>query len=70
MSRTGTWKLERIYDWWGIRFTSREPGPIYHLWGTPAMLRGEQAPYRIHFIVGDPDMGEALVFQRTLAKHS
>lgn len=67
MSRTGTWKVEQIYDWWGVHFTSREPGPVYYSWGTSAMLRGEHPSYLIHFIVGDPDMGEALVFRRVSA---
>jgi hypothetical protein len=28
------------------------------------MVRGERPPYLVHFIVGDPDSGDALVFKR------
>jgi hypothetical protein len=65
-SVSGTWRIEQDDEngWWTIRFHLLEiegqPGDF----GTPAHLRGDRSPRLVHFTIGDPDMGQALAFQK------
>jgi len=57
----GTWKLKQHGDkaWWELSLDLRDQG------GRIVQLRGERPPYSIHFTLGDPDEGDAMVFLRT-----
>jgi hypothetical protein len=61
---TGTWSLRQHQEWWSVQLhiTSRNGQPTSY--GMPAMLRHEQPPYLVHLTIGDPDLGNALAFER------
>ena len=77
----GKWKIcdfgPRGHRSWGLLLEFSSTGGIkstqservktsLHEFGGP-MLRHERAPYRLHFVVGDPDDGEALEFRKVAA---
>lgn len=69
-SGRGTWTIEKHQEWWalGVGFTNTEnfasltnkPEGL----GAEMMLVGEKPPYKIHLIVGDPDAGKGMQFER------
>lgn len=60
----GTWSPEHHRDWWSLRLLSESVDGKKDEFGGEAMLRGEKPPYLVHFIIGDPDSGEGLVFEK------
>jgi hypothetical protein len=64
-SGRGSWSISRQQDWWGIDIHLREingrPVNLY----TYFHLRNEKPPYLIHVTLGDPDSGDAHVFERS-----
>jgi hypothetical protein len=62
-SGEGSWKIESNGDGWARRWGIA-------LWFTNGavdnrmMLRGEKPPYMLHLMVGDPDSGEGLEFEK------
>lgn len=62
---SGTWRIRKHQEWWAVEMETRKlNGRKFGLW-SEAMLRDQRAPYRIHFIIGDPDTGEALVLKKS-----
>src|SRR5437867_4158599 len=60
----GTWKLCQIHEWWSLVLRTQRIDGLAVDWGSEAMLRGEDVPYLIHFIIGDPDSGRGLALER------
>jgi hypothetical protein len=63
-SAAGTWEIAKHQEWWEVRFRCRTINGTATDYGVGAMLRGESAPYVLHFVVGDPDSGEGLALIR------
>ncbi|RZJ56570.1 MAG: hypothetical protein EOO55_04930 [Hymenobacter sp.] len=64
----GCWSLVKHQEWWAISFTVKSVRVADGRWnqkdfGAEAMLVGQEAPYRLHFTVGDPDAGKAIQFE-------
>jgi hypothetical protein len=69
-SGRGTWSIQKHQEWWALsvgftdttQFASltNKPGGL----GTEMMLVGEKSPYKIHLIVGDPDAGRGMEFEK------
>jgi hypothetical protein len=61
-SWTGTWSTWKrpSRDWWELSLVLSDPGGF----GTSVELIGQQAPYRIALVVGDPDSGREMQFER------
>ena len=69
-SGRGTWTVQKHQQWWGLsagfpdttQFSSlsNRPGGM----STEMMLVGQNPPYKIHLIVGDPDDGRGMEFER------
>jgi hypothetical protein len=61
----GTWELTPQQQRWAVRLTKRSMvAGVDHSYSFPAMLRGSEPPYLLHFIIGDPDSGNGLAFAR------
>ena len=77
-SGRGSWGVVKHQEWWalGVVFRNTEhlasvqsrfaklgssPGD----YGAVMMLVGEKAPYKIHLILGDPDEGRSMQFERS-----
>ena len=64
------WKLEKHQEWWSVavvfnstaQFSSQQFRPGSY--GVSFMLLGEKPPYKIHLIVGDPDEGKGMTFEK------
>ncbi len=71
-SYKGTWRLTKHTNGWGVYLRlswiggaskgqkDRESILVYDR----MMLAGERPPYRLQFIIGDPDSGESLEFEK------
>jgi hypothetical protein len=64
----GKWALVRHQEWWAIDLTVESVRETDSNWskkgfGMQAMLIGQHAPYKLHFIIGDPDAGKALQYE-------
>ena len=65
---SGQWSLVKHQDWWAVQL---EVGSVREAngrinkngFGTQAMLIGQEAPYTLHFGIGDPDAGKALQYE-------
>jgi hypothetical protein len=69
-SGTGGWNLQQHQQWWAI---SAHFGTTAHFaslqfrtdsFATEFMLVGQRPPYKLHLVVGDPDAGRAMEFER------
>jgi hypothetical protein len=64
----GKWSLVKHHDWWAIQLNVQSVERAdRHLnqegFITQVMLIGQQAPYLLHFGIGDSDTGEALQYE-------
>ena len=64
----GKWSLVKHQEWWAVDLTVnsvREPNGHWNRKraGTQIMLVGQNAPYKLHFTIGDPDTGQALQYE-------
>jgi len=64
----GKWSLVKHQEWWAVDLTVnsvREPNGHWNRKraGTQIMLVGQNAPYKLHFTIGDPDAGQALQYE-------
>lgn len=64
----GRWSLVRHQEWWAIDLMTKSIKEANGHWnqkrvGTQLMLIGQKPPYKLHFIIGDPDAGEALQYE-------
>lgn len=62
-SASGTWSIQKHQEWWALSLETRELDGRKHGHYSEAMLRGEKRPYLVHFTIGDPDSGQALVLE-------
>jgi hypothetical protein len=53
----GTWSLRRHQEWWGVEVQLKSRSALFP-------LSGAAPPYRIHVVLGDPDDGRAMIFER------
>ncbi|MCR5887044.1 hypothetical protein LRS06_04480 [Hymenobacter sp. J193] len=65
----GHWSLGKHQDWWAVNLfvdqvKSADGRLIQSKSSMPIMLIGQQAPYKLHFGIGDPDTGEALQYEK------
>lgn len=65
----GTWSLEKHQSWQVVRMHWKrlgerncDVGEMLHI--LTSAQNGRDAPYVLHQIIGDPDFGEALVFEK------
>jgi len=60
----GTWKVEKKQGWWavGLQWTTRSDTPVKY--GDVIHIRNQSPEYLLHYTVGDPDTGRAIVFRR------
>jgi hypothetical protein len=63
VSFAGTWEPEKLDDSWVLALHVSDSDHT-HGYFTTAQLRSQQPPYIVHFIVGDPDSGRAIAFER------
>ena len=65
LSAAGTWELEKLQEWWNVRLALYETGATNPTRDGPLLhIRRQSAPHLLHWVVGDPDEGIALVFRR------
>lgn len=63
-SGTGTWQFVKRQEGWLVELDWKEPiGRDSHVLST-IHVRNSVPPHLLHFIVGDPDAGNAFVFER------
>lgn len=67
-SVNGKWSLVKHQDWWAVQMnvtsvTEADGHLNQQGFGTQAMLIGQEAPYTLHFGIGDPDSGDALQYE-------
>jgi hypothetical protein len=60
-SWTGTWEVAKHdHGWWELSVLLSNPGGV----ATHVDLIGQHAPYRLALVVGDPDAGREMQFER------
>jgi hypothetical protein len=64
-SGSGTWKVAKHQEWWAVALDFQRPswfekGDYY----TDFMIRHQKPPYLVHVIVGDPDAGHGIEFEK------
>jgi hypothetical protein len=66
LSGQGRWELEKAVPGWGLTLHVEKGeslrGGVYA--GPWVGIRGRSAPYRLQVTIGDPDSGEAIVYER------
>ena len=64
-SAAGKWKLDRHQEWWAVECTYDKP-PWFPegSYNSEFFLRRQKPPYMVHAIIGDPDAGECIEFER------
>ena len=62
----GEWDIVKHQEWWNLEldFTSEDP-PVGL---TSVPLVGEAPPYRLWFYVGDPDVGDVMIFDKVVSE--
>ena len=65
----GKWSLASHQDWWAVQLDvtliKEADGHLnQRRFGTEAMLIGQEAPYVLHFVIDDPDSGNAIQYER------
>ena len=67
VSGSGTWELMQPGKWWTLMVEFHE-STGQSVWkgrfGMEFNLVGEKPPYLVHMTIGDPDMGNAMQFQK------
>ena len=69
-SGLGTWTIQKLQEWWGLSVGFPDTTQFASLSNKPSgmntemMLVGERPPYKIHLIVGDPDDGKGMQFEK------
>ena len=64
----GHWKVGPHQDWWMVELTVDSTRDARGVWSRrktlmPMMLLGQQAPYKLHIGIGDPDEGTGLQYE-------
>ena len=64
-SAPGKWKVAKHQEWWAVALDFDRP-PWYTQGGysTEVFLRRQAPPYLLHVIVGDPDAGNGIEFEK------
>jgi len=64
-SAPGKWRVTKHQEWWalGLEF-DRPPWFAGGGYSTELFLRRQKPPYLVHVIVGDPDAGDCIEFER------
>jgi hypothetical protein len=61
---SGKWQVEHLDDTWSLSLDVSEENGKPARYFTSAALRSQESPYLVHFIVGDPDSGRGVAFER------
>lgn len=70
-SGRGFWRVEKHRDWWAVLGCFTNTAQFASLtnkserFGSDMMLIGEKPPYKIHLIIGDPDEGRGMEFEKS-----
>lgn len=64
ISLAGKWQVEHLDETWSLSFDVSEENQRPARYFTTGELRSQEPPYLVHFIVGDPDSGRGVAFER------
>lgn len=60
----GTWAIEQHQSFWVLRIHWQVIDGVQQGYGDMLHILNDRPPYVLHHIIGDPDSGEALVFEQ------